>query len=280
MDADQLLVRKIISGGQTGVEMAALDVAAKLGLGHGGWTPRGMRNEAGQLPERLGLVEVSRVGFQAAMEQNIIHSDGTLLITRGQKTTEARFAVETALRHERQFLHADLSQQSSFEAASLASSWLSMQKIREVFITGPSASQDSRLYHQTKKIIETAFYLGFVKTGLHPEVGIPQPTETRSAKGALPQSVSEAVEQLKKVLPLKDRAIMANMQSSELEQLRNGLGEYVKQNFGLYAGNPMLMESCMHHGMLNQPLPDEACAVILRALWNDLQTTHKLRIVR
>lgn len=280
MYADEGLVRKIISSGQTGVELAALDVAVKLGLAHGGWTPRGMRNEAGPLPDHLGITMVSSVGFQGAMEQNIIHSDGTLLISRGKKTPETRHAVKTTLKHQRQLLHVDLSQHSAFEAASLTSSWISLQQIREVFVTGPSDSQDSKIYTQVKKILETAFYLGFVKTGMHPVVGSPDPVGRVSAKSDLPQSVEAAVERLKKALPLKDRTLMANMQLSELEQLRSGLGEYVKQNFGLYTGNPNLMESCTHRGTLNHPLPDEACAVILHALWDDLRSTHKLRVIK
>ena len=135
MYADDWLIRKIISSGQTGVELAALDVAIEMGLTHGGWAPRGLRNEAGPLPDYLGMTEVDKVGFHEAMTQNIVHSDGTLLITRGDKTPETRYAVETALRHQRQLLHVDLSQHTAFEASSLTSSWISLQQIREVFIT-------------------------------------------------------------------------------------------------------------------------------------------------
>ena len=85
---------------------------------------------------------------------------------------------------------------------------------------------------------------------------------------------------MKKSLPLKDRAIIANMQPEELDQLRNSLGEYIKQNFGIYSGNTALLQSCAEFGGIMQPVAEEACSVILRALWKDLQTTHKLRIVK
>ena len=39
------MVKKIISGGQTGVDQAALDVAIKLGISHGGWIPKGRLTE-------------------------------------------------------------------------------------------------------------------------------------------------------------------------------------------------------------------------------------------
>jgi hypothetical protein len=263
--------------------MAALDMAIKLGIAHGGWTGRGMRNEDGAIEKRYGLEEVAEMGFKKAMEQNALQSDGTLLITRGIKSVESQYAVETALRHQRQFLHADLSQHSAFEAASLISSWVSMNHVLVAYITGPSARQDDTIYRDVKKILETAVYLGFVKTGLHPD----RPEQTHAAldeeiseNTEFPQSVEEAVQRLKQVLPLKDRTMMANMQADELDHLHTGLGEYIKQKFGLYLDNGPLIQSCAALGNLSQPLPDEACAVILKALWQDLRDTHKLRIIK
>jgi hypothetical protein len=274
------VVGKIISSGRTGVELAGLDVAVKLGIAHGGWAPRGMRNAQGPLPERYGLQEVSALGFKPAMEQNIINSDGTLLVTRGRKTVETRFAVENTLSHRRQLLHLDLSQYSSFEAASLASSWINLQRIKVLFVTGPSANLDPGLYGQAKKVLETAFYLGFVKTGLHPHFPtLPAPADHESQKD-IPHSVDAAIRRLAETLQLKDRARIANMQPEELDHLRTGLGDYIKQKFGLYSGNTALLRSCAELGRLSRPLPDEACAVILRALWKELRATHKLRVVK
>jgi hypothetical protein len=274
------MISKIVSSGRTGVELAGLDVAAKLGISHGGWASRGMRNERGPLPTKYGLQEVLSMGFKHAMEQNIMNSDGTLLITRGRKTIETRYAVETALRHQRQLLHVDLSQHSAFEAASLTSSWVSLQNIKVVFVTGPSAANDARIYEQTKKILETAFYLEFVKTGLHPEHPQVAPLAENAPQPGMPRSVDEAIARLKESLPLKDRAIIANMRPEELDHLRSGLSDYIKRNFGIYTGNMALLQSCADLAGLVQPLPEEACAVILRALWKDLQTTHKLRIIK
>jgi len=185
--------------------------------------------------------------------------------------------------HQRQFLHVDLSQHSAFEASSLISSWVSMNHVLVVHVTGPTAQHDNRIHHEVKRILETAVYLEFVKTGLHPE----RPGQTFAVfddeflqDAVLPRSVEEAVQQLKEVLPLKDRTTMANMQVDELDHLQTGLGEYIKQKFGLYLNNEALIVSCAKQSNLDQPLPDEACAVILKALWQDLRSTHKLRIIK
>jgi hypothetical protein len=274
------LVGKIISSGRTGVEMAGLDVAVKLGITHGGWAPRGMRNAQGPLPEQYGLQEVSALGFRYAMEKNIIDSDGTLLVTRGRTSIETRFAVETALSHQRQLLHLDLSQYSTFEAASLASSWIALQRIKKLFISGPSEEPDSKVYDLTKKVLETAFYLGFVKTGLHPDLPTPPASAGYESRKDFPRDLRAAIGRLTETLQLKDRARIANMRSEELDHLRTGLGDYIKQAFGLYSGNTALLQSCAEFAKLSRPLPDEACAVILRALWTELRSTHKLRIIK
>lgn len=263
--------------------MAALEVAIKLGIPHGGWTGRGMRNDDGAIERRYGLEEVTSMGFKKAMEENVLQSDGTLVISRGTKNVEGRYAVETALRYHRQFLHVDLSQHSAFESASLISSWVSMNHVSVAFVTGPTAHQDGRIHHDVKKILETAVYLEFVKTGLHPDR--PErtqvvPDDEAAENAEMPRSVAEAVQRLKNVLPLKDRTTMANMNAEELDHLHTGLGEYIKQKFGLYLDNDPLITSCASLSNLDRPLPDEACAVILKALWQDLRETHKLRIIK
>lgn len=274
------MIRKIISCGQTGVELAALDTAIKLGLAHGGWTSRGRRNDEGRLPDIYILSETSSLGFHDAVEKNVYESDGTLVISRGVQTAVAAKAVQTALKYQRQFLHVDLNQYALFEAASLSCSWMSQRQVKSVFITGPAAGDEPEIYGQVRKLLETAFYLAFVKSNLqapHP----PQRLQTDAYGPAdQPGSVAEAVLRLKNSLTLKDRILLANMQPDELDHLNSGLAEYIKKYFGLYTDNENLMQSCAAKGRLTQPLPDEACAVIIRALWEDLRQTHKLRIVK
>lgn len=271
------MIRKIISCGMTGAELAALDIAIKLGIPHGGWTTRGKRNEAGRLNDTYQLRPTQALGFEVAQEKNVIDSDGTLVITRGEQTSLTTYAVKLALKHHRQFLHMDLKQYSLFEAASLVSSWMSQKQIRVVYVTGLIDREDPTIYQKTRKLLETAFYLGFVKTDT-PSVVSFSP-EGQSGRN-FPTTVDDSVEQLKAVMSLKDKSIMANIQPEEIDHLNSSLSEYIKQNHGLYAGNLQLIESCAEVGGIEQPLVDEACAIILRALWEDLRKSHKLRLVK
>jgi predicted Rossmann fold nucleotide-binding protein DprA/Smf involved in DNA uptake len=74
---------KIVSGGQTGVDRAALDVALALGLDVGGWCPRGRRAEDGRIPDRYPLMETPERNYQTRTRRNIEDSDGTLILNQG-----------------------------------------------------------------------------------------------------------------------------------------------------------------------------------------------------
>src|SRR5947209_17179443 len=78
------MLKKVVSGGQTGVDRAALDAALELGVPCGGWCPRGRRAEDGPIPERYPLRETSWDGYPQRTEWNVRDSDGTLILTRGE----------------------------------------------------------------------------------------------------------------------------------------------------------------------------------------------------
>jgi predicted Rossmann-fold nucleotide-binding protein len=81
-----MMISKIISGGQTGVDQAALDVAIALGIPHGGWIPKGRKTENGALPDKYRLKEMSTSSYAKRTEQNVIDSEGTLIISLGPLT--------------------------------------------------------------------------------------------------------------------------------------------------------------------------------------------------
>jgi predicted Rossmann-fold nucleotide-binding protein len=99
------LLKKIISGGQTGVDRAALDVAMRLGIAHGGWIPKGRLTEAGPLPPHYQLQEMPTTDYDARTEKNVLDSDGTLIISRGSPTGGTDYTRKMALKHGRQLLH-------------------------------------------------------------------------------------------------------------------------------------------------------------------------------
>src|SRR5260370_14589390 len=77
-----MLIDKIISGGQTGVDRAALDVALELGLECGGWCPKGRRAEDGRIPKRYPLQETASHQYPPRTSMNVRLGEATLIVTR------------------------------------------------------------------------------------------------------------------------------------------------------------------------------------------------------
>ncbi len=76
-------LRKIVSGGQTGVDRAALDAAQASGFETGGWCPKGRRAEDGAIPAAYPLDETETGEYEDRTRLNVRDSDATLIITRG-----------------------------------------------------------------------------------------------------------------------------------------------------------------------------------------------------
>lgn len=75
-------IQKIVSGGQTGVDRAALDVAIDLQIQHGGWCPKGRLAEDGTIDEKYALTEMESRDYAKRTKQNVVDSDGTLILYR------------------------------------------------------------------------------------------------------------------------------------------------------------------------------------------------------
>ena len=69
----------IISGGQTGVDRAALDSALSYRVDCGGWCPEGRQAEDGPIPARYPLTELGG-GYAARTRKNVEDSDGTVIL--------------------------------------------------------------------------------------------------------------------------------------------------------------------------------------------------------
>jgi hypothetical protein len=151
-------LKKIISGGQTGVDRAAFDFALEKGIDIGGFVPKGRRAEDGRISEKyLNLIETKTRNYAERTELNVQNSDATLIISHGELTGGSKLTRHFAQKHKKPFLHLDLEKLTITEEIQMTRKWLVSINCRELNIAGPRASTDTEIYRKTLEVLEELF---------------------------------------------------------------------------------------------------------------------------
>jgi A/G-specific adenine glycosylase len=144
----------IISGGQTGVDRAALDAALQSKIPIDGWCPRGRLAEDGVLPERYALRETPSARYPERTEWNVRDSEGTLLLPYGRLLGGTGLTAELAKKHGRPTLRLDLADPADrHQAASKILAWMWEAGITRLNVAGPRGSSAPEVYQITKRIL-------------------------------------------------------------------------------------------------------------------------------
>lgn len=274
------MLKKIISGGQTGADQAALDVAIKLGIPHGGWIPKGRITEIGALDKKYKLQEMETTHYNKRTEQNVIDSDGTLIISHGRLTGGSDYTREMAILHHRPWLHINLKKTGAFQAAEKIKSWITENDIEILNVAGPRSSKDPDIYDATVDIIETVFYLDLIDDTLPTSFSVTPKRSAQLEKEILPKTVEEAADRLLSKLSLRDKTMIANIPKDNLTDLYHSLEDDMQKEIGFWLTSKSLLESC--HSISGDTHLNEfgASLIIMQRLWEKLQKTNVLRIVR
>ena len=274
------MLKKIISGGQTSADQAALDAAIKLGIAHGGWIPKGRTTETGTLHENYDLREMPTDDYAECIVQNVKDSKGTLIIYYGKLTGDLYRAERETLKHKHQLLGVDLKQTTALHAASLVNDWIHLRHIDVLYVVGPSTTVNLHAGKHTKLLLERALILDLMNVASHRAITDYSQKDSLEKQTTLPKTIHEAVERLITEMALKDKVIIANMTYDELVDLNTNLGAYIRNDFRLWYGNRELMESCRFVSKNTQLNVDEASFAIIDAMWKKLRGTHKLKVVK
>jgi hypothetical protein len=150
-------VKKIISGGQTGADRAALDVAIELGIPHGGCVPLGRWAEDGPVADKYHLQECDSRLPAVRTELNVRHADATLIFSRGRLTGGSALTRQLARRCKKPMLHVDLHTMNRREARQRIEAWLREVRPGVLNVAGPRRSKDRYIYREVRAILLDLF---------------------------------------------------------------------------------------------------------------------------
>ncbi|MGI9569358.1 MAG: YpsA SLOG family protein [Desulfobulbia bacterium] len=148
------MIKKIISGGLPGVELAALDAAIKLGIPRKGWTYKRRQTKTDALPEQYNVKEIANPSYFERLEKNIIDSEGTVILTYGQLIRGSNATEDLANKHHKPSLLLKPNECTLNHAISSIRKWMDNHEIKEVFFTGSKPIASPNIHKEVIQIIE------------------------------------------------------------------------------------------------------------------------------
>lgn len=144
------MIAKIVSGGQAGVDRAALDAAIELGVHHGGWCPKRRLAEDGPIPVRYAVRETPSSDYPQRTEWNVRDSDGTLVLISGQMGGGTRLTIQIAQRLGKPHLVVELD--AGFVAAEI-DPWVETNRIAVLNVAGPRETTSPGCYEKARAVM-------------------------------------------------------------------------------------------------------------------------------
>jgi len=147
---------KIISGGQTGVDRAALDVALENDIETGGWCPQGRLAEDGVIPEKYPVIELANSGYRQRTKRNVLDSDGTVIIYFGYLTGGTEQTIVFCIKEKKPYVLIDAEELTLEQASNKIRSFIELHSISIMNVAGPRAGGEPRAYTYAKKVIKSS----------------------------------------------------------------------------------------------------------------------------
>lgn len=271
-----MTIEKIISGGQTGADRAALDFAMEYGFEHGGWAPGGRKAEDGTIPLLYNLHELTGGDYADRTAKNVLDADGTLIVSHGELTGGSLLTWVVAEKNKKPVLHADMKKLLAFDAAIDIHEWIEAYDIKVLNVAGPRESKDPDIYRATRDLLETVFHINIIAGSMPRAMDHTMRESGNGIKEVHPETVDDAVEYLLSSLSPMEKMRIA---SSSPDALRKHIG-LVENHPGTGIDNMRLVADCRRVSGDEKISGRDALMVVLKVFRKRLEQTGHLRVIK
>jgi hypothetical protein len=245
---------KLVSGGQTGADRAALDFAREHDVPHGGWCPKGRRAEDGPIDLRYQLLETPSADYQQRTEWNVQQSDGTVIFSIGDRLSGGSLdTLNFAQQHEKPWIY--LSAARNEDAPRRLWKFIEDNHIQVLNVAGPRASEEPEVGRFVTAALHRLFNPALIYLVQEPDTAermieeIERKIRPKCRVRAFPVP-EQALQSLKSEIRKPDLLITGflfhGMNGAELLQECKKLKPNLK--FVIYAFTPqILIERCLEH---------------------------------
>lgn len=155
------MIEKLISGGQTGTDIAALDTALRFDFPHGSWCPKGRKNLEGTIPARYLLIETPSASYLQRTEWNVRDSDGTVVCTLAETVTGGSLrTIGFARKHGKPCLHLsrNVGRFGYRDRSEFLQRFVEEHGIKILNVAGSRESKEPGIHAWVREVLENAFF--------------------------------------------------------------------------------------------------------------------------
>jgi hypothetical protein len=146
-------ILQVVSGGQTGIDRAALDAALSLQVTCGGCCPKGRIAEDGRIPDKYPMLELEDDEYAHRTEQNVLSADCTVILYSKEMEGGTEYSKEICMQRKKPLIAIDLSKTTTNEAVRLLTHFISQNRYHRINFSGPKASEWPEGYAVARTII-------------------------------------------------------------------------------------------------------------------------------
>jgi hypothetical protein len=146
---------KILSGGQTGVDRAALDAALDLGVSCGGYCPLGRKAEDGAIPKKYPLQTLASARYRDRTLKNLLEAEATIIFFNKAMRGGTQLTAQMCRKNNKRFISIDADHLDQHKAADLLQSFIDTHHPDSINVAGPRKSQWPGGYDYAYQVLHT-----------------------------------------------------------------------------------------------------------------------------